>query len=187
MEENFSIEYVPGTEYNQLVPDALSRLVEDKRTPGQKSKSLNETQPVDNLNLIMKNEAIHIPNKYYAQIKSFHNTYVGHFAPARLYERMQAAGELKDMPNPKKWIKAFVKQCVCCQLLERLKLRIKIRPFTTSSLRPFQLISMDHIGPIRSEGLVFYILVIIDCFSRWVELYETKSTTALDTAECLFK
>ena len=186
MEENFSIEYVPGTEYNQLVPDALSRLVEDKRTPGQKSKSLNETQPVDNLNLIMKNEAIHIPNKYYAQIKSFHNTYVGHFAPARLYERMQAAGELKDMPNPKKWIKAFVKQCVCCQLLERLKLRIKIRPFTTSSLRPFQLISMDHIGPIRFEGLVFYILVIIDCFSRWVELYETKSTTALDTAECLF-
>jgi hypothetical protein len=30
-----------------------------------------------------------------------------------------------------------------------------------------------------------FILVIIDAFSRWVELYPTKTTTAVETASCI--
>lgn len=29
--------------------------------------------------------------------------------------------------------------------------------------------------------------MIIDCFSRWIELYLTDSTSAVDTAKCLFE
>jgi transposase InsO family protein len=32
-----------------------------------------------------------------------------------------------------------------------------------------------------------FILVIIDAFSRWVELYPTKTTTAVETASCIFQ
>jgi transposase InsO family protein len=32
-----------------------------------------------------------------------------------------------------------------------------------------------------------YILVIIDAFSRWVELYPTATTTAVETASCIFQ
>ena len=44
------------------------------------------------------------------------------------------------------------------------------------------------IGPLRPDvhGNMF-ILVIIDAFSRWVELYPTKSTTAVESASCIFQ
>jgi len=47
---------------------------------------------------------------------------------------------------------------------------------------------LDHIGPIRLDvkGNMF-ILVIIDAFSRWVELYPTATTTAVETASCIFQ
>ena len=185
MEENFSIEFVPGDEYNQQVPDALSRLVEDSRTPSQKLQALKESKSLDELNLIMNNKAIHIPNHIYKTIQMYHNTERGHFAAERVFSRMDKDKAI-HFEKPKKWIKAFIKQCVCCQLLDRLKLRIKTRPFTTSSLSPFEMVCLDHIGPIQVDNKDLYILVIIDCFSRWIELFVTESTSAIDTAKCLF-
>jgi len=32
-----------------------------------------------------------------------------------------------------------------------------------------------------------YVLVLIDAFSRWVELYPTKGVTADETAKCIFQ
>lgn len=188
MEENFSIEYVPGTEYHQTVPDALSRLVDDFR-PNKRDILTNLSEDMmifEKINMIVGKKAVHIPNDIYIRISPFHNTSVGHFAAPRVLERMKAAGAI-DFNYPIKWISLFVAQCPCCQLLDRIKLRIKTRPFVTSALKPFQIVCLDHIGPIELNGEVYYILVIIDCFSRWVELYSVRSTTALETAKCLFE
>ena len=133
----------------------------------------------------MNIKAIHIPNHIYKTIQMYHNTERGHFAAERVFSRMDKDKAI-HFEKPKKWIKAFIKQCVCCQLLDRLKLRIKIRPFTTSSLSPFEMVCLDHIGPIQVDNKDLYILVIIDCFSRWIELFVTESTSAIDTAKCLF-
>ena len=189
MEENFSIEYVPGTEYHQTVPDALSRLVEDSRPKSDILNILTEQSPDKlSLNMIMPaQKSTHIPDEIYSRIGKFHSTRVGHFAADRVFDRMKSANEI-DFKNPLKWIKLFVAQCPCCQLMDRLKLRIKTRPFVTSSLTPFQTVCLDHIGPLKdSNGEEFHILVIIDCFSRWVELYTVNSTTAIETANCLFE
>ena len=201
MEEDFSIEHVPGIEYNQQVPDALSRLVRDPRIPidelfslgNYKSRTkmlelisaLKIKHPRDKLNLIMKNNAEHIDDKIYQNITKFHNSEVGHYAWERVYKRMQVANAI-DFDNPRKWIREYIKQCPCCQLMDRLKLRVKIRPFLTSSLRPFETVCLDHIGPLHIDGKPIYILVVIDCFSRWVELYPVETTTAIETADCLF-
>ena len=32
-----------------------------------------------------------------------------------------------------------------------------------------------------------FILVLINAFSRWVELFPTKTTTALESASCIFQ
>ena len=48
------------------------------------------------------------------------------------------------------------------------------------------MVCLDHIGPIQVDNKDLYILVIIDCFSRWIELFVTESTSAIDTAKCLF-
>ena len=43
---------------------------------------------------------------------------------------------------------------------------------------------IDFIGPFPDQG---YILVIVDTFTRWVELYHTTDATSLSAAECLLK
>jgi len=72
--------------------------------------------------------------------------------------------------------------------MSRIHLQIKTHPFTCASYNPFEVLHLDHIGPLRpdAKGHTF-ILVIIDAFSRWVELYPTATTTAVETASCIFQ
>ena len=85
-------------------------------------------------------------------------------------------------------ITEFIRQCPCCQVMSSLHIQIKTHPFTCASYNPFEVLHLDHIGPLRADvnGSMF-ILVIIDAFSRWVELYPTKTTTAVETASCIFQ
>ena len=48
-----------------------------------------------------------------------------------------------------------------------MKLHIKMHPFTCASYNLFEVIYLDHIGPLRpdAQGNMF-ILVLIDAFSR---------------------
>ena len=50
-----------------------------------------------------------------------------------------------------------------------LKVQIKTHPFTCASYNPFDVIDLDHIGPLipDAQGNMF-ILVLIDAISRWV-------------------
>ena len=72
--------------------------------------------------------------------------------------------------------------------MSRIHLQIKTHPFTCASYNPFEVLHLDHIGPVRpdAKGNMF-ILVIIDAFSRWVELYPTATKTAVETASILFQ
>jgi len=64
-----------------------------------------------------------------------------------------------------------------------MKVPIKTQPFTCASNNPFEVLPLDHIGPLPEDSHGNeHILVIIDAFSRWVELFPTKSTTAMETA-----
>ena len=42
-------------------------------------------------------------------------------------------------------------------------------------------------SPVIDEKGHQYVLVLIDAFSRWVELYPTKGITADETAKCIFQ
>ena len=45
-------------------------------------------------------------------------------------------------------------------------------------------LNVDFIGPFPDGG---YIFVIVDTFTRWVELFHTVDATALSAAKCLFQ
>ena len=63
----------------------------------------------------------------------------------------------------------------------------KTHRFTCASYSPFEVIHLDYIGPLRQDDRGnSYILVLIDAFSRWMELFATKTTSALETAQCFF-
>ena len=85
---------------------------------------------------------------------------------------------------PDRMIKEFLRQCPYCQITNRLRIPIKAHQFTCASYNPFEVLHLDHIGPLTKDAHGNeYILVIIDAFSRWVELFPTKSTTAVGYAQ----
>jgi len=72
--------------------------------------------------------------------------------------------------------------------MSRLKILIKTHPFTCASYNPFESLHIDHIGPLTpDEKGNTHILVMIDAFSRWVELFPTKTTGASEAASCVFQ
>ena len=68
--------------------------------------------------------------------------------------------------------------------MNMLKIPIHAHGFTTSTYTPMECLNIVFIGPFPDQG---YILVIVDTFTRWVELYHTTDATALSAAECLLK
>ena len=68
--------------------------------------------------------------------------------------------------------------------MNMLKIRIHAHGFTTSTYTPMECLNIDIIGPFPDQG---YILVIVDTFTRWVELYHTIDATASSAAERLLK
>ena len=72
--------------------------------------------------------------------------------------------------------------------MNRLRFPIKTHPFTCTSYNPFEVIPLDHIGPFNVDNKGNqYILVQVDAFSRFVELFPTRSVSAYETASCLFQ
>ena len=83
-------------------------------------------------------------------------------------------------------IKEFVRQCPACQVMNRVRVQIKTHRFTCASYNPIEVLHLDHIGSLTKDARGNeYILVIIDAFSRWVELFPTKSTTEIETASAI--
>jgi hypothetical protein len=164
---DFLLYHIPGKEIHQNIPDALSRLC----------ANLIE---VVTLSAIDNKERI--PGNLYRKISAVHNSEVGHMGLQITKDR------LNDKTISDRWIKLFIKQCPCCQVMSRAHLAIRTHPFTCAAYYPFEVIALDHIGPlVIDEKGHQYVLVIIDAFSRWVELYPTKGVTADETAKCIFQ
>ncbi len=64
---------------------------------------------------------------------------------------------------------------------------IETHSFTCASYKPFESLHIDNIGPLPVDDKGnSHILVMIDAFSRWVELFPTKTTGASEAAACIF-
>lgn len=67
-----------------------------------------------------------------------------------------------------------------------LKTCIHTHPYTTATYEPMQRLNIDSMGPFQAdENDNTYIIVVIDCFTRWVELYPAKDATAQSAATAL--
>ncbi len=73
----------------------------------------------------------------------------------------------------------FVRECSVCQLRSVLNRQIVTHRYTTASYTPMEILNIDSIGPMCKDSAGnCYILVIIDCFTRFVELYPIEDTSA---------
>ena len=174
---NFTVSWVEGQEVHQQVPDKLSRLVSNP----EEIETSNDT---DTATLSVAVAQVDISDAEYAIISSQHNATRGHSGVDVTLNRLREGGY--TFPNLELKVRTFIRKCPLCQLTSQIKPLVKVKRFTTAALYPFQVICADHIGPLpKDEEGYQHILVVICAFSRWIELFPTKTTTAEETARCI--
>ena len=113
-----------------------------------------------------------------------HNSSVGHFGAEKTINKLLDNGHRWDYMR--KHVKAFIKKCPCCQLMSRIKPSIHAHKFTTATYNPMESLNIDTIGPLPPDEIGnTYIIVIIDRFSRWIELIPATDATSLAAARAL--
>ena len=145
-DEDFDLYHVPGQEKHQFVPDALSRLC------------VNHIPPIPRLtarSIVALRPVIEIPQNIYDRLSQIHNSHIGHAGLKvckkrllrihikRLKRRQEPMAKILD-----RMVSEFIRQCPACQIMNRLRLPIKTHPFTCASYNPFEVLHLDHIGPL---------------------------------------
>ena len=172
-EYDYAIEDILGV--NNPVADGFSRLVSNNMTPDVIA-SLLPPEP--------------IPESLVILIGKVHNSVTGHHGFERTLRMLTTPSSAdstvtlirKQTPNLRTHIKQFIALCPCCQKMSMIKVPILTHPFTTSRYYPMECLNIDFIGPYPDKGYVF---VIIDTFTRWVELPNIYSNILVDSGPLL--
>ena len=162
------VEHIPGV--NNIVADGFSRIL-----------------PITEEMLTAMYD-LNIPVQYQDKIKKVHNSVSGHHGVQRTIDKLDAMGPDFNWKHRREHVKKFIKECPFCQKMSYLKTSVHTHPFTVAAYHPMERLGMDAIGPLLESKEGFkYILVIICCFTRWVELYPLKELTAIPTAKVLMQ
>ena len=173
-EYSFKLEFISG-DANE-VADSMSRLCRNNMTDSPTEYS---EKVILSANII---EKFTLTQVQYKTIASVHNSNVGHYGLERTLKRLKAIGRVWEFQR--QHVRYFIDHCPCCQKMSLLKIPIHAHGFTTSTYTPMECLNIDFVGPFPDDGYVF---VIIDTFTRWVELYHTLDATALSAAQSLLK
>ena len=127
-----------------------------------------------------------LDHKIYEAIKTVHNSTAGHAGVDRTCIRLvDQGGQWKGMRQA---VRQFIKECPSCQLMSFIKIAVHTHPFTAGVYGPWERVNIDTIGPLPEDELGYkFIIVIIDCFSRFLELHPAKDATAAAAAEALYQ
>jgi hypothetical protein len=125
----------------------------------------------------------------YDDFKTVHGALPGHHGVERTLTKL--IEYLKSI-NRQPWagirsdVQRFVRQCPCCQKMSQLKPVVATKPYTLASYNPWEKINIDAMGPFPEtpEGYK-HIIVIVDCFTRFVELLPATSTGAHDAKRAI--
>ena len=172
-EFSFTLEFIPGVDND--IADSLSRLYRNNIIDSPK-EYLPEYLSALHI------ESYKPSSSQYSKIGMLHNTVVGHYVLERTLKRFKS---LKDTwEYQRQHVRYFIDHCPCCQKMNMLKIPIHAHGFTISTYTPMKCLNIDFIGPFPDQG---YILVIVNTFTRWFELYHTTDATVLSATECLLK
>ena len=174
---DYHLEYIKG-EKNEIA-DSLSRLC--------------DTSHINLADRVCLLDEYKVPQKYWAKISAVHNSTVGHRGVDATVHKLQGAISDGTIVLDEPWeymrdhVRRFIRRCPCCQKMSQIKAPIEAHPFTVSSYNVMERLAVDFIERLTAddEGND-HILVMIDTFSRFVELMPCKGATAKNAAKALF-
>lgn len=171
-EYDFDIEHIKGVE--NIAADVFSRLC--PYPEGTTEEEINFLFPME--------QEISIPQKCYKKISTVHNSHIGHSGFEKTIQRLNECNE--HWPERAQHVKSFLRKCPYCQKSAQIKIPIITNPYTVASYGLMDRINVDTIGPLPpDEHGNKYIVVIIDCFSRFIELYPAEDTKAVSAAKAV--
>lgn len=152
---DFTIRHVPG-KVNELA-DGLSRLC------------------------IISDKEEGIPSSIIAR---YHNNIAGHLGVETTIRALRADGF--DDKKLNKEVEAFIQLCSWCQKHKSGQPTVEFEQRPTATLTPWTHISVDTMGPLpRDNDGYSYIIVVVDRFSRYLELFAARDATARSAAKAL--
>jgi transposase InsO family protein len=174
---DMTVEHIRGVD--NIPADAFSRL--KKKSSEVVHLIAHLTEPSQGAVNRLKDRSL-TPEQH-KLIRRAHNKVIGHGGVELTVARLHKAGV--DWPYMRELVRYFIRRCPYCQKMTYLKAPIHASPFTVAALAPMQRINVDSIGPLpESKAGYKYILTIVDCFSRWVELYPLKTLQMDSTRSC---
>ena len=166
---DIDFEYIKGT--HNVVADILSR------------HCLNQFS-IRDVQARLNTQFLTIPSKYVTWITEAHNSSVGHHGVEATIAKL--AVNRPDWSDRTKHVRMFVAHCPTCQKMNQRRADTHAQPSTASSYRPNQRIAVDYIERlIPDQAGNTAIFVIIDCFTRYIELYPVQDINAKTSAICL--
>jgi hypothetical protein len=136
-----------------------------------------------------------LPTSINELIERCHNAEVGHGGVDRTLELLTQLRlrnqSITDLPlawtTTRADVKRFIKKCPICQKVKQHQL-LKYTPhFTVSTYGIFDNISIDTVYMPESTRGNKYLLVIIDSFSRYLDVYPIADLTAMTAMTCLIQ
>ena len=107
-------------------------------------------------------------------------------------------GQMKTLANLKryfffpgmfKWVTVLINDCLSCQKNKQKRKDLHeapLQPWGGLETVPFRTVHIDHKGPLYPSSSGFeHCLVVVDSFSRFIQVYPVKGTSALHTIEAM--
>ncbi len=117
-----------------------------------------------------------------ALLKRYHVGSAGHQKPHNMIKQLHGDGLTWDgMCND---VRQYVRECLVCQRLQRPR-KQPTQTHSTHTLTPFSLVQMDTVGPLPEQRGMCYVIVFIDCFTKFVDMVPVPTTSAKDAADAL--
>ncbi|GKT30522.1 hypothetical protein ADUPG1_001546, partial [Aduncisulcus paluster] len=111
------------------------------------------------------------------------NAFAGHVGITKMVEHLHEKSI--HVKNARTHAKRFINSCGICQKMKARQLVRMMMKNTTVSY-PFDTVAVDTVGPIMpSKAKSRYLVVMVDCFTRWTEIVPTKRATAKAAADAL--
>jgi len=112
----------------------------------------------------------------YKWFTSVHNAWLGHRGLSATLDLLKERGCV--WTNMRTDVANMIMKCPTCQKLSVRKLEYQTHPFITSTYRPHECINVDTLvlnQPDKHGNIA--IIVVIDTFTRWIELYPIPDYT----------